>query len=136
MARILVVDDDAGVRAALSELLRHHGHAVEMASDGESGVEMFQRRAPDLSILDLTLPVINGVQTFERIRQHDSSALAIFLTAFGTIRSAVEAIRIGGFDFLTKPFDNDELIVTIDRALKFRQLTFGFQQPHIQFPAG
>lgn len=123
MARILVVDDDPGVRGALSALLQYHGHVVELAVDGEAGVAAHAQRPPDLAILDLTLPGINGVQTFERIRQRDTSALAIFLTAFGTIRSAVEAIRLGGFDFLTKPFDNDELMVTIDRALAFRRLT-------------
>lgn len=123
MARILVVDDDAAVRGALSALLEYHGHTVELAHDGEAGVASHARRSPDLAILDLTLPGISGVQAFEQIRRHDADALAIFLTAFGTIRSAVEAIRLGGFDFLTKPFDNDELMVTIDRALAFRRLS-------------
>lgn len=122
MANILIVDDEAALRAALSALLESAGHAVRTADSGEAAIEAYAARPADAVILDLTLPGINGVETLERLRAGDPHVVAIFLTAFGTIRSAVDAIRAGGFDFLEKPFDNDELLIVIDRALRFRQL--------------
>lgn len=122
MAHILVIDDDAAIRGALEALLTHHGYSVELASNGDLGIRAYAARRADLIILDLTMPGLSGVDTLARIRHVDREALAVFLTAFGTIRSAVEAMRVGGFDFLTKPFDNDELVLTIERALSFQQL--------------
>lgn len=122
MARILIVDDDVAVRRALEALLTHHGHTVIVAADGESGAQEYARHQPDLVLLDLTMPGISGVETLQRIKHADPSATAVFLTAFGTVRSAVEAMKAGGFDFLTKPFDNDELMLTIDRALSMAHL--------------
>jgi DNA-binding NtrC family response regulator len=123
MAHILIVDDEPGVRAALSALLDHHGHTVDIAGTGEAGVAAYVQRRPDVVVLDLTLPDIGGVEVLARIRRHDPRATAIFLTAFGSIRSAVEAMRVGGYDFLTKPFDNDELILALNRALGYQQLS-------------
>lgn len=122
MAHLLVIDDDAAVRGALEALLTHHGHTVDLARDGEAGILTYTARRPDLIILDLTMPGLSGVETLARLRHMDSTAMAVFLTAFGSIRSAVEAMRVGGFDFLTKPFDNDELMLTIERALSVQQL--------------
>jgi DNA-binding NtrC family response regulator len=122
MANILVVDDEAALRAALSALLETAGHTVRLADRGEAALDAYRQRPADVVILDLTLPGINGVQTLEKLLAIDRQAVAIFLTAFGTIRTAVDAIRAGGFDFLEKPFDNDELLIVIDRALRFRHL--------------
>jgi DNA-binding NtrC family response regulator len=123
VAHVLVIDDDAAIRSALSALLRHRSHQVTFANDGEEGVSTYAQHRPDLVIMDLTMPRLNGVEALARIRQHDPTAVAIFVTAFGTVRSAVEAMKVGGFDFLTKPFDNDELILAVERALAFKHLT-------------
>lgn len=123
MAQILVVDDDSAIRGALDALLTFHKHTVFLASGGEEGIKTYSEIRPELVILDLTMPGgLSGVETLARIRHADPDVIAVFLTAYGTIRSAVEAIRVGGFDFLTKPFDNDELMLTIDRALAVKQL--------------
>jgi DNA-binding NtrC family response regulator len=122
MASILVVDDEPRLREALRLLLKREGHAVEVADSGEAAERLFANARFDAVVLDIWLPGMNGVQTFERLRRHDPDVVTVFLTAHGSIKSAVAAIRAGGFDYLTKPFDNDELLLTIRRAVDHRRL--------------
>lgn len=122
MARILVVDDEPRLREVVTMLLRGRGHDVVSVESGEAAVERYRASAPDLVLLDITLPGMTGVDTLERLRELDAGVLAVFLTASGTIQSAVKAIRAGGYDYLTKPFDNDDLVLAVDRALNWRRL--------------
>jgi DNA-binding NtrC family response regulator len=123
MARVLLVDDERHLRHVLSALLSEHGHVVTAAESGEQALELASRARPDIMLLDLTLPGMNGLDTFKRLHEDFPTAGCIFLTAYGTIRSAVDAMRAGGDDYLTKPFDNDELLIAVDRALEMRRLS-------------
>lgn len=99
------------------------GHAVDVAGSGEAAVEA-QRRTPyDAFVLDIALPGMTGVETLAAIKAFSPHVVAVFITAHGSIASAVEAMRTGGFDYLPKPFDNDELVLKVERALAHRQLT-------------
>lgn len=118
MARILVVDDEQNLRHAVTRLLRSKGHVVEEADSAERAVELYQAERFDLLMLDIALPGQSGVELLRRIRTRDASALAIFLTADASVRMAVDATKAGGYDYLTKPFDNDDLLLTVDRALE------------------
>jgi DNA-binding NtrC family response regulator len=121
MARILVIDDEPNITRIVSMLLTDRGHIVDAVNSGEAAVEIASRTPPDLALIDISLPGMNGLETFAALRRQ-GPLTAIFMTAFGSIRVAIEAMRAGAFDYLTKPFDNDELVITIDRALEVRRL--------------
>ena len=122
MARILIIDDEKPIRRILSVLLSERGHEVEEAESGEEAIERQPRFRPHVALVDLSLPGIDGLETLRRLLEKDGRLDGIMMTAFGTIRSAVEAMRIGAFDYLAKPFDNDELLLILDRALRMRRL--------------
>ncbi len=122
MARVLLVDDDPSLPGLLALVLKAAGHDVEVASSGERAVEALGRATFDVALLDVSLPGISGLETFTKLREKHPGIIGVFMTAFGSIRSAVDAMRAGGFDYLTRPFDNDELVLTLERALELRRL--------------
>ncbi len=122
MPRILIVDDEQKIRRILSVLLRERRHEVAEAASGEEALELAPGFQPDLVLLDVKMPGIDGIETLRRLLTEQAGVDVIMMTAYGTIRSAVEAMRSGAFDYLTKPFDNDELMMLIDRALEIRRL--------------
>ena len=128
MARILLVDDERQLRHVVGAFLSEHEHEVTLAESGEQAIELLDQARPDAVILDLMLPGISGLELLTRIKARNPSTVCILITAFGSIRSAVDAIRAGGDDYVTKPFDNDELLLTIDRALEVRRLSHEVEQ--------
>ena len=122
MAKVLIVDDEEKIRKILTLLLRERQHQVMEAGSGEEALEKAAELKPDLVLLDLQMPGINGLETLERLQSQQPTADVIMMTAYGTIRSAVEAMRGGAFDYFTKPFDNDELLMLVERALDMRRL--------------
>ncbi len=127
MASILIVDDEGPIRRILSVLLRESRHRVTEAASGEEALTLLGEKSaeakPDLVLLDLKLPGIDGLETLKRLRALEPRLDVVMMTAHGTISSAVEAMRRGAFDYLTKPFDNDELLILVDRALEMRRLS-------------
>ena len=123
MARILVIDDERVIRQILLAFLTEQGHQVSAAESGEDGVAIAITTPPDLVLLDLMLSGMDGLETFRQLRERLPAVGCIFMTGYGSIRSAVDAIRAGGDDYLTKPFDNDELLITINRSLEMRRLS-------------
>jgi two-component system, NtrC family, response regulator AtoC len=122
MANILIVDDERPIRRILSVLLQERRHRVTEVGSGEEAVAVLPEAKPDLVLLDLKLLGMDGLETLSRLRALSPSTDVVLMTAFGTITSAVEAMRRGAFDYVTKPFDNDELLMVIDRALRVRSL--------------
>jgi DNA-binding NtrC family response regulator len=122
MARILLVDDEASIRHILSLLLTEHGHAVTAVGSGEAALDVVAAEPFEVVLLDMSLPGINGLAVLRKLRDRGDQAPCIVLTAHGTIRSAVEAVKAGAFDYLTKPFDNDELLIAIARAAEHLKL--------------
>src|SRR5437764_566458 len=123
MSKILITDDEQQIRRILSVMLREHGYEVAEAETGERAVEMGAEFRPDLALLDINMPGMDGIATLRALLEQNPKLDCIMMTAYGTIRSAVEAMRIGAFDYLTKPFDNDELLLIINRALELRRLS-------------
>lgn len=123
MSKILVVDDEKNIRRILSMMLRERNHEVAEATSGEEALALAPETLPDLVLLDLNMPGIDGLATLRRLLAMQPNLDIIMMTAFGSIPSAVEAMRHGAFDYLTKPFDNDELLLLIDRALDMRRLS-------------
>ena len=123
MANILIVDDERPIRRILSVLLQERRHRVTDVGSGEEALTAFPSVKPDLVLLDLKLPGIDGLETLKRLRAFNPRLDVVMMTAHGTIASAVEAMRRGAFDYVSKPFDNDEVIMVIDRALEIRRMS-------------
>ncbi len=123
MASILVVDDESSIRGILARMLKDRQYQVREAASGEEALRLVSECLPDLMLLDLNMPSgIDGLTTLRRLAEKQPSIDVIIMTAFGTIRSAVEAMQAGAFDYITKPFDNDELMILVERALQMRRL--------------
>ncbi len=106
MANILVVDDEEGIRSFLTEVLEGEGHEVDEAPDGDSALRTLRARAYDLLITDIRMPGIDGMELLRRVRQERPSVRVVLLTAHGTVASAVEAMKVGAFDYLEKPLES------------------------------
>jgi two-component system nitrogen regulation response regulator NtrX len=122
MARLLVVDDEEGIRKILRQVLEYEGHDVIVASGGGEALSVWEQKKPDLTLLDVKMSRMDGLEVLERIRAADASAVVIMISGHGTIETAVEATRRGAYDFLEKPLDTDRLLVTIRNALQHRGL--------------
>jgi DNA-binding NtrC family response regulator len=115
--KVLVIDDEAGICSILSALLTKNGYEVLVADSGESGLDVYAQFMPAVILLDLKMPGMDGIKVMEVLqKQFNTDCKTIIMTAHGEVRSAVEAMKKGAFDYLQKPFDNDELLATISRA--------------------
>ena len=121
-ARILIVDDERSIREVFSVLLAERGFQVETAENGRSGLEKARLFGPDIVLLDMNLPDIPGLEVLAGLRGLRPGPDIVIITAFGTIRSAVEATKLGAYAYLEKPVDNEELLLTISRILEVRDL--------------
>jgi len=120
--RVLVIDDDRAFREILEAVLVDAGYEPSAASGGLSGLELAADRRPDLVLLDLRMADLEGLEVLARLKAADPEVAVVMMTAYGTIKTAVEAVRRGAFDFLTKPFDLEELKTTIRNALTLQDL--------------
>lgn len=119
---ILVVDDEQVMREILEALLKQAGYAVRIAETGEQGVRIADREPVDLAIVDVMLPDISGLKVLSRIREIDPEISVVMLTAFASVDTAVTAIKCGAFDYLTKPFKNDEVLNLVQNGVRQRRL--------------
>ncbi len=121
-ARILVVDDEASARSGLEKLLTQSGYDVDTAKDGVEALERVAERSPDLVVTDLRMPNMDGMALLAKLREQDRDLPVLVATAFGDVSSAVDAMRAGAVDFLTKPIDFDVMSLAIERALERRAI--------------
>jgi two-component system response regulator HydG len=126
VARILIVDDQKNMRATLAIMLRNAGHDAAEAKDGADAYQAIDDEAYDLVITDLRMGKVDGMDVLRRVREASPLTEVIVMTAYGTIESAVEAMRLGAWDYIQKPFTDDELLVKIDKALERRWLSGEF----------
>ncbi len=122
MTRVLVIDDDASLRFTLEAVLTDAGFVVEACESGPAGLAGFEARGADVVLTDLAMPGMDGMQVLERMRAGDPSVPVMMLTAHGSERVAVAAIKSGAFDYIPKPFDPDELVLAVRRAAEWRGL--------------
>ncbi|MDL1958787.1 MAG: sigma-54 dependent transcriptional regulator [Deltaproteobacteria bacterium] len=119
---ILVVDDAPEIRFSMSEVLRHEGFTVDVACDGQEAIDKSSKNFFDVMITDLAMPRKDGMEVLSFLKEHSPETICIIITGFGTIHGAVEAMRQGAFDYLTKPVKLEEVIITVDKALEVREL--------------
>ena len=122
LASILVVDDEPIMQEILGDFLREEGYSIDIAGSGEEGIELAQKSSYDCAIVDLMMPGIDGIETMQKLRDIDASVPVIMVTAFASVESAVEAMKRGAFEYITKPFKNDEVLVVLQKAIRTRQL--------------
>ena len=120
--RILVADDEEIMRDVLSDLLSSESYAVDLAENGAQALDMIQEKDYGVVLLDMMMPDMDGLDVLQKIREVENSPIAIVLTAYASIDKAVRATKLGAFDFITKPFKNDELLLAIKNALDHRVL--------------
>lgn len=118
MNKVLIIDDDADLRSIVRDVLQEEGFEVREAADGIKGIRAFTMAPPDIVLLDLNMPFKNGIETLQELRQIDKNIPVVMLTAYGDIPTAVNAIKLGAYDFMVKPPDFDKLIVTIRRSVE------------------
>src|SRR5512134_1542449 len=123
LTRILVADDEESMRWVLSKALKKKGFAVDLAVDGEQALGMIQSGSYDLAILDIKMPGISGLDLLDRIRELKSDLLVVIMTAEASMKNAVEAMKRGAYDYLTKPFDLDVIDAIIEKIDKAREMT-------------
>jgi len=121
--RVLVVDDAPDTVEIIRKLLQYEGYDVTTASTGEEGVERAKERRPEVVLMDISLPGIDGTEALRRIRKIDPDLSTVILTAFATVENAIQALKEGASDFIQKPFENDHLIHVVNQCLeKYRTL--------------
>ena len=114
---VLVVDDEELIRWSLAEHLKAEGYTVNEAANGQEALEQVNAAAPDVILLDLKMPVMDGLSTLRRLREDGHEIPVIVLTAHGGVESAVEATRLGAADYLSKPFDLREISIVVKKAI-------------------
>ena len=119
---ILIVDDESSVRSSLEEWFREDGFQVESAADGPAGLKAMEHGPFDIVLLDLKMPGMDGIAVQKRIREIDPEATIIILTAYASVETAVEALKLGAYDYVTKPVDPDDLSHLVRNALRTRAL--------------
>jgi DNA-binding NtrC family response regulator len=120
--RILIIDDEPIVREVLRDVLAREAYALTFAADAEAGLLALDHQEFDLVVLDLMLPGMGGLEALTEIRRRDPDQVIVMLTAFGSVETAVQAMRMGANDYLTKPFKNDDVLRSVGRGLSHRRL--------------
>ncbi len=121
-ARLLIIDDEANMRDMLSRLLRRAGYRVETAADGQQGIERLAGEHYDFVLCDLKMPKMDGMQFLKAARERLSATTVIMMSAYGTIDTAVEAMKHGAYDYISKPFKIDEVVLTLKKAQERERL--------------
>ncbi len=122
MAKLIIVDDEKPIRAALRDILEYEGYEVDEAKDGEEGLEMIMRTTYDVALCDIRMPKMNGLELLMKVSEAEKSVQIVMISAYGNVENAVEATKRGAFDFITKPPDLNRLLITVRNAIERSKL--------------
>ena len=128
MAKLLIIDDERGIRNTLREILADEGHEVEVAENGKQGLEMAQAKAYDLIFSDIKMPEMDGLELLSAIKSQHSDDFesaecpVVMISGHGDVETAVQALKIGAYDFLLKPLDLNRILITTKNALESKSL--------------
>ena len=122
--KVLVVDDELDIREGLDTLLSLEGYSVELAVNGSEGARKIESRSYDLVLLDLMMPDRSGMDVLRDVRQRDRETPIFMITAYGSVEAAVDALKLGANDYFSKPWDNEKLLIEIDRMISKRRLEY------------
>ena len=116
-SRVLVVDDEEALRYLLSTELAAEGYEVETAGDGDEAIEAIRQKDYDIVLLDIKMPRVDGFEVLKFIKQNKPEIKVIMLTAYADVKNAIEALKLGASDFVSKPYDLEDILTSINRAL-------------------
>ncbi len=125
MARILIIDDDRIIRERLKKLLDLEDHRTSIAEDGRQGLDLFRRERPDIVLLDIKMPGMDGIEVLKKIKKGPKTqarAEVIIITGHGEVKTAIEALKEGAFEYIQKPIEFDELEIQIRKALEKQEM--------------
>src|SRR5215213_1393151 len=122
MSNILIIDDEKAIRKTLSEILSYEGYKIDEASDGEEGLKKLKEKEFDVVLCDIKMPKVDGIEFLERSREINADTPIIMISGHGTIETAVEAVKKGAYDYISKPPDLNRLLITIRNAMDKNQL--------------
>src|SRR6266496_826913 len=122
--KILVIDDESDIREGLELLLTTEGYAVDLAQNGAEGLQKLESAPYDLALLDLMMPDKSGMEVLEEVRKRDRETPIFMITAYGSVEAAVNALKMGANDYFSKPWDNEKLIIEIERMISKRRLEY------------
>ena len=121
-AKILIVDDIQNIRTVLTNLLKKEGYETITAANGLTAIELVRNNLPDAVIMDIKMPEMDGMEALKRMKKINKNMPIILITAFGEIETAVQSVKLGAYDYITKPFDNAKVIITLTNALNEHSL--------------
>ena len=122
-AKILVIDDEAGIREGCRRVLAPQGYIVDVAENGDEAMNKIMAGRFDLALIDVMMPGISGIELISKIHAHDTEIVCIIITGYATVELAVRAIKQGAYDFLTKPFTTDDLLLVVNQGMERRRLS-------------
>jgi two-component system, NtrC family, nitrogen regulation response regulator NtrX len=122
MNKILIIEDDKAIVDVLRMILEHDGFKIEHAYNGASGIEIFKTAAPDVVLLDIRMPKMDGIEVLQELRRLDRNSIIIMISGHGNIETAVQTTKLGAYDFISKPFDVSRLKLTIQNGLNYKKL--------------
>ena len=120
--KILIVDDDSNITKSLRVILQKEGFITQAVSSGEKAIDEVKKDSPDLILLDLALPGLSGIEALKCIKTFEQEAIIVIITGHPSFESAAEAIRCGAYDYIIKPYDIDEVLFTVKRAIEKKEL--------------
>ncbi|MDP2279764.1 MAG: response regulator [Nitrospirota bacterium] len=133
MKKVLIVDDDAELRSTLSEILKGAGYHIDEASSGKEAIEKMASKDFDIALLDLMMPKMNGIETLTELKKITPKTKVIMITAFATVENAVDAIKKGASDYISKPFKIEELLTTIRRVIEEGRFEEGITKLNLDY---
>ena len=122
MASILIIDDEKAIRKTLTEILSYEGYKIDEASDGEEGLKRFSEKAYDIVLCDIKMPKLDGIEFLEKAKEINGDVPIIMISGHGNIDTAVEAVKKGAFDYISKPPDLNRLLITLRNAVEKQSL--------------
>src|SRR5215467_12511743 len=125
--KILIVDDEPSNRNILRQELTHKGYTIETANDGAEALRKVESSRPDLIILDYMMPDLSGLDVLKELRKRENDTPVVMITAYGTLERAVEAMKEGAYDFITRPFEPDHIVLVVRKALEQQRLKRGVE---------
>src|SRR5688572_30550822 len=120
--RLLLVDDEPLIRESLYEILRMEGYTVETSDTGEKALELMEKQAVDVVVTDFKLPKMSGLQLLKEIKKKYSRTEIIMITGYGSVESAVEAMKVGAYDYITKPINDNEIKLIIEKIVEKKRI--------------
>jgi len=123
MGRILAIDDELDMLTLLKMMIETYtDHRVEVTNNPLEAVELLDKQSYDLVLTDLKMPGMDGIEVLNQVKKKDEDALVMVITAYGSLESAEEAMAKGAFDFITKPFRKEQILLAIDKAMRWREM--------------